>query len=127
MDEDTYNKMLADAERDIQEEKKAREEAAQLELADLLDMNGNASSSKKGGESDLDKSGRKDKKKIDKLSNVDKVYNEMKQKNKKLKKEVQNQKDQTESLRSVFAEFQVEFRQNRKHEKLFEELTISDL
>ena len=88
MDEDTYNKFLKEAERDIEEEKRAREEAAQAELADLLDMNGGASASKKG-ESDLDKSSRKDKKKIDKLSNVDKVYNEMKQKNKKLKKEVQ--------------------------------------
>ena len=47
-----------------------------MELADLLEMNG--SSSNKKGESDLDKSNRKDKKKGDKLSNVDKVYNEMK-------------------------------------------------
>lgn len=93
MDEQTYKKFLSDAEKDIQDEKRAREEAAQVELADLLDMNGGASANKKG-ESDLDKSARKDKKKIDKLSSVDKVYNEMKQKNKKLKKEVQLQKDQ---------------------------------
>lgn len=88
MDEQTYNNFLAEAEKGIQDDKKAREEAAQLELADLLEMNGTTSSSKKG-ESDLDKSARKDKKKADKLSSVDKVYSEMKSKNKKLKKELQ--------------------------------------
>jgi len=52
-------------------------------------MNGSTSASKKGDTSvDLDKSSRKDKKKSEKLSNVDKVYSEMKSKNKKLKKEM---------------------------------------
>jgi len=47
----------------------------------------NNSSHKRNDTSEL--SNKKDKKKSDKLSNVDKVYNEMKSKNKKLKKEVQ--------------------------------------
>ena len=33
---------------------------------------------------------------------------------KKLKKEIQEQKIETETLRGVFAEFQVEFKQNKK-------------
>lgn len=89
MDEQTYKKHLDEAEQAILEDKRAREEAAQIELADLLDMNGSTSASKKGDTSvDLDKSSRKDKKKSEKLSNVDKVYSEMKSKNKKLKKEM---------------------------------------
>lgn len=60
-------------------------------------MTSTAAPSKKSGgldtTVDLDKSGRKDKKKTEKLSNVDKVYSEMKSKNKKLKKELQTQKE----------------------------------
>jgi len=41
------------------------------------------------------------------LGNLDKVYGEMKQKNKKLKKEIDEQKKEIKNLRSVFAEFQV--------------------
>jgi len=44
----------------------------------------------------------------------------MKSKNKKLKKEICDAKNQTESLRSIFAEFQVELKQNKKHEKQFD-------
>lgn len=55
----------------------------------------------------------------DKLDKLDKVYNEMKQKNKKIKKELLEVKNENENLRSIFAEFQVEFRQNKKHEKMF--------
>ena len=51
----------------------------------------------------------------------------MKSKNKKLKKEIGEARSETESLRSIFAEFQVEFKQNRKHEKQFDQLTIADL
>lgn len=108
MDEQTYNNYLAEADRGIKEDKRAREEAAQTELADLLEINGTSSNRK--GESSIDKSAKKDKKKGEKLSNVDKVYSEMKSKNKKLKKEVQTAKGETDTLRSVFAEFQVEFR-----------------
>lgn len=32
-----------------------------------------------------------------------------------------------ENLRSIFAEFQVEFKQNKKHDKRFEELTMGDM
>jgi len=46
----------------------------------------------------------------EKLDKLDKVYGEMKQKNKKLKKEVSDIKKENESLRSIFAEFQVEFK-----------------
>jgi predicted RNase H-like nuclease (RuvC/YqgF family) len=62
------------------------------------------------------KDDKKDKKdnKLDKLSNMDKVYDVLKQKNKKLKKEIIEQKNETETLRGVFAEFQVEFKQNKK-------------
>ena len=74
-----------------------------------------------------EKKARSPDKKGEKLDKLDKVYNEMKSKNKKLKKELQEMKDNNESLRSIFAEFQVEFKQNRKHEKMFNELTISDL
>ena len=92
MEESVYKAHLAEAEQAINDEKKAREEAAQIELADLLDMNGGNQSKKLDTTStDLDKSVRKDKKKAEKLSNVDKVYSEMKSKNKKLKKEMQVQ------------------------------------
>ena len=57
---------------------------------------------------------RSEKKPKEQLDKVDKVYHEMKQKNKKLKKELAEQKSENESLRSIFAEFQVEFRQNGK-------------
>ena len=63
----------------------------------------------------------------EKLDKLDKVYNEMKQKNKKVKKELADSKKENENLRSIFAEFQVEFKQNKKHEKLFQHLTVSDL
>lgn len=58
---------------------KIKEEAAQQELADLLNMNqldttANSSVNKKDKKKELDK--------------VDKVYHEMKQKNKRLKKEL---------------------------------------
>ena len=46
----------------------------------------------------------------EKLDKLDKVYNEMKQKNKKLKKELSDIKKENENLRSIFAEFQVEFK-----------------
>lgn len=64
-------------------EKKVKEEAAQQELADLLNMNQqpldtSASSSKN----------HKDKKPKEQLDKVDKVYHEMKQKNKRLKKDL---------------------------------------
>jgi len=39
------------------------------------------------------------------LSNIDKVYDVLKQKNKKLKKDIQEQKNETETLRGIFAEF----------------------
>lgn len=65
--------------------------------------------------------------KTEKLDKLDKVYNEMKSKNKKLKKELADQKNENESLRTIFAEFQVEFKQNKKHEKMFNELTVADL
>lgn len=51
----------------------------------------------------------------------------MKSKNKKLKKELADSKNENESLRTIFAEFQVEFKQNKKHEKMFNELTVADL
>lgn len=90
MEEAVYNNHLIEAEKAILDEKRAREEAAQIELADLLDMTGstNNSSHKRNDTADFDKGSKKDRKKPEKLSNVDKVYSEMKQKNKKLKKEV---------------------------------------
>lgn len=51
----------------------------------------------------------------------------MKSKNKKLKRELADSKSENESLRTIFAEFQVEFKQNKKHEKMFNELTVADL
>lgn len=90
MEESVYKNHLAEAEKSINDEKRAREEAAQMELADLLDMTGstNNSSHKRNDTADFDKANKKDKKKTEKLSNVDKVYSEMKSKNKKLKKEL---------------------------------------
>lgn len=41
----------------------------------------------------------------EKLDKLDKVYNEMKSKNKKLKKELSDIKKENENLRSIFAEF----------------------
>ena len=61
----------------------------------------------------------KDDKKKKGLGNLDKVYSEMKLKNKKLKNQIKEQKEQMENMRSIFAEFQVEFKQNKKHEKPF--------
>ena len=55
------------------------------------------------------------------------VYKELKTVNRKIKKELTESQSQNESLRSIFAEFQVEFRQNKKEQKLFGELTINDL
>ena len=46
-------------------------------------------------------------KKSDKLGSLDKVYSEMKSKNKKLKKEIGDMKGQLSDMRTVFAEFQV--------------------
>lgn len=77
----------------------AKEEAARVELADLLDMNPSSNldstaiydnnSSSFIGSTDISKN---TKKKRDpsknNLSSLDKVYLEMKQKNKKLKKEI---------------------------------------
>jgi len=31
------------------------------------------------------------------------------------------------NLRSVFAEFQIQFKHNKKHDKTFEKLTVSEL
>ena len=110
------------------DEKKAKEDAAKIELADLLDINGAQSQSsveKKSESSEI--SQKKEKKKTEKLGSLDKVYSEMKSKNKKLKVDIGKAKNETESLRSIFAEFQVEFKQNRKHEKQFDQLTIADL
>ena len=61
------------------------------------------------------------------MDKLDKVYNEMKSKNKKLKKELVDSKSENETLRTIFAEFQVEIKQNKKHEKMFNELTVADL
>ena len=51
----------------------------------------------------------------------------MKSKNKKLKKELLDIRNENESLRSIFAEFQVEFKQGKKHEKMFNQLTLNNL
>ena len=77
IDEAEYKKLIAKAERDIEGDKQAKEEAAQQELADLLDMN-EAPEEKESSS----------KKKKEKLGSLDKVYSEMKSKNKKLKKEI---------------------------------------
>lgn len=61
------------------------------------------------------------------LDKIDKVYSEMKSKNKKLKKEISSLKSENETLRSVFAEFQVEFKQNKMHEKDFMKLTMAEI
>lgn len=74
----------------------------------------------------LDTTGSKDKK-PKQLDKLDKVYSEMKSKNKKLKKEKESLKVENETLRSIFAEFQVEFKQDRKHEKDFHQLTIAEI
>ena len=61
------------------------------------------------------------------LDKIDKVYSEMKQKNKKLKADLRDQKSTNETLRTIFAEFRVEFRQNKKQDKEFHQLTVADL
>lgn len=61
------------------------------------------------------------------LEKLDKVYSEMKAKNKKLKKEKEETKQENETLRSIFAEFQVEMKQGRKHEKDFHDLTLGEV
>lgn len=77
-------------------------------MADLLEMNNPKLDTTA---SSVNTSKREKKKDLDKL---DKVYNEMKTKNKKLKKELAESKNENETLRGIFAEFQVEFRQNKK-------------
>ena len=47
----------------------------------------------------------KTKKDKDKLGSLDKVYSEMKSKNKKLKKEISDLKGKMADMRTVFAEF----------------------
>ena len=117
----------------MEDEKKAKEEAAHIELTDLLDMNTQPNTSNNdmsllGGsfigqmdtKSSTDKKGKG-------LEKIDKVYSEMKNKNKKLKKEKEALKQENETLRSIFAEFMVEFKQDKKHEKEFHKLTISEV
>lgn len=76
--EEEYLKLVKKAEKDIEGDKQAKEEAAQQELADLLQVNGD----EKAEVPEVKKS------KKDKLGSLDKVYGEMKSKNKKLKKEI---------------------------------------
>ena len=124
IDEQAYQEMVKAALKDIDKDHQIKEEAAQQELADLLEINNHMNESTSEASHAQPK---KEKKSDGKLEKLDKVYSEMKGKNKKLKKELGEQKTENETLRTIFAEFQVEFKQNRKHEKQFEELTISDL
>lgn len=103
-----------------------KEEAAKQELTDLLQMNDTTVSDHKPQKEKAKKQSSKEKDGGN-LSNMDKVYDVLKQKNKKLKKEIQEQKNETETLRGIFAEFQVEFKQGKKDQKMFNQLTVSDL
>ena len=96
--EQDYKLMFKKASEDLDNDKKIKEDAAQLELADLLQMSTATADSNKTENS------------ANKLDKLDKVYNEMKIKNKKLKKDVSEMKGENETLRSIFAEFQVEFK-----------------
>ena len=130
IDKDEYTIAVKKAGEELEKEKRAKEEAAQQELADLLEMGGPTNQSTAGDEkSEISMISEKSaKKKRDKqLGSLDKVYSEMKTKNKRLKKEIADQKAQMGNLRSIFAEFQVEFKQNKKHDKTFEQLTMGDM
>lgn len=90
MSHEDYVEAVKKAELELDGEKEAKEEAAQAELADLLEMNGD-----KGSKSS----------KKDELGSLDKVYSQMKSKNKKLKKETAEMKNEIADMRSIFAEF----------------------
>ena len=58
--------------------------------------------------------GGSDKKQGGKLDKLDKVYNEMKQKNKYLKRQLHDQKAENETLKQVMVEFKQQFQQGGK-------------
>lgn len=88
MEEDEYKKLCDWSIKDSENDRKIKEEAAQVELADLLEMDQKTSkaldtttSSKNDKKADKKKDGKN-------LESVDKVYKELKAVNRKIKKEL---------------------------------------
>ena len=90
MEEDEYKKLCDWSVKDSENDRKIKEEAAQVELADLLEMDQKPSSkSALDTTTSSSKTDKKDKKKDGKnLESVDKVYKELKTVNRKIKKEL---------------------------------------
>ena len=84
IDKDEYLRCVKQATEELEKEKTAKEEAAKQELADLLEMGTATTTTDEKSEISMSEK----KKKKDKLGSLDKVYNEMKTKNKRLKKEL---------------------------------------
>ena len=88
MEEDEYKKLCDWSVKDSENDRKIKEEAAQVELADLLEMDQKPSKAL-DTTATSSKTDRKDKKKDGKnLESVDKVYKELKTVNRKIKKDL---------------------------------------
>tara|TARA_B110001450_G_C17586735_1_gene467259 strand:+ start:805 stop:1176 length:372 start_codon:yes stop_codon:yes gene_type:complete len=90
MEEDEYKRLCEWSVKDSENDRKIKEEAAQVELADLLEMDQKPSSKAAlDTTTSSSKTDKKDKKKDGKnLESVDKVYKELKTVNRKIKKEL---------------------------------------
>jgi len=155
VEQQEYARLVQKAVESMESEKQAKEEAAKVELMDLLEMN-NAEPSTKASQAsqsvdllDVQSQSSQSKGKsrrpqdnddmvikkvgggkgaqVERLDKLDMVYNEMKHKNKALKKQMLEKNRENETLRQILADFEAQFKQNRKDEKLFEELTMGDV
>ena len=88
MEEDEYKRLCDWSVKDSENDRKIKEEAAQVELADLLEMD-QKPSFKLDTTTSSSRTEKKEKKKDGKnLESVDKVYKELKTVNRKIKKEL---------------------------------------
>lgn len=92
MEEDEYKRLCDWSVKDSENDRKIKEEAAQVELADLLEMDQKSSfklDTKLDTTTSSSRTEKKEKKKDGKnLESVDKVYKELKTVNRKIKKEL---------------------------------------
>ena len=89
MEEDEYKKLCDWSVKDSENDRKIKEEAAQVELADLLEMDQKPSKRSLDTTTSSSRTESKHKKKDGKnLESVDKVYKELKTVNRKIKKDL---------------------------------------